>query len=44
MGGYICVNEEVMMDIVKNGQNLLTEANNGAAVAGTRPRIWFEWG
>ncbi len=44
IGGYICVNEEVMMDIVKNGQNLLTETNNGSAVAGHRPRVWFEWG
>jgi len=44
MGGYICCNEEVMMDIVKNGQNLLTETNNGAAIAGHYPRVWFEWG
>jgi len=44
MGGYICVNEKVMLDIVQNGQNLLTEVNNGSAVPGTRPRVWFEWG
>lgn len=44
MGAYICVNEEVMMDIVKNGQDLLSETNNGSALAGHFPRIWMEWG
>ena len=44
MGGYICCNEEVMMDIVKNGQDLITETDHGSAVAGHYPRVWFEWG
>ena len=44
MGAYICCNETVMMDIVKNGQNLSTEANFGSLEAGRRPRIWFEYG
>ncbi len=44
MGAYICCNEDVMMDIVQNGQNLRSEANLGSSEAGRRPRIWFEFG
>ena len=44
MGAYICCNEDVMMDIVQNGQNLRAETNYGSSDPTRRPRIWFEFG